>query len=127
GTGTAITVTYANATGSGGINIAEFSGVAASNALDVAPAATNGVSNNPATPTAITTNANDLILAATADTSVGGTQAGPTNGFEQLLESPNVNNIVSAYRIVNTTGSYNTSWTEPSGSWDAAIVALKSK
>ncbi len=43
GTGTAITVSYTNATGSGAVNVSEFSGVATSNALDVAPASSTGV------------------------------------------------------------------------------------
>jgi hypothetical protein len=125
GAGAAITVSYANATGSGGINISEFAGVAPSNALDVAPTTTAGVSTSPTTPTAATTNANDLIIAATADLSVGATTAGPTNGFTALSEAVNANKIVPAYRVVMATGSYSTGWTEPNEGWDAAIVALK--
>jgi hypothetical protein len=125
GSGAAVTVSYADATGSGGINISEFAGVAASNGLDVAPATTAGVSTSPTTPTAATTNANDLIIAATADLSVGATTAGPTNGFTALSEAVNANKIVPAYRVVTATGSYSAGWTEPNEGWDAAIVALK--
>jgi hypothetical protein len=125
GTGTAITVSYTNATGSGGVNVSEFSGVATSNALDVAPASSTGVSGTPTTPTAVTSNANDLLVGAVADTSVGATTGGPTNSFRALSEAASSNKIVPAYRIVTATGSYNTSWTEPSDGWDSAIIALK--
>jgi hypothetical protein len=125
GSGTAITVTYSDATGSGGVNVSEFSGVATSNALDVAPASASGVSTTPTTPTAVTTNASDLILAGAADSSVGATTGGPTNSFIALSEAANINKIIPAYRVVTVTGSYSTSWTEPSEGWDAAIVALK--
>jgi hypothetical protein len=124
GSGTAVTVTYTNATGSGGINVSEFSGVATSNALDKAATA-SGNSTTPTTPAVATTNSNDLILAAAADISVGATTAGPTNSFTALTEAANSNKIIPSYRIVALTGSYNTSWTEPSNGWDAAIVALK--
>jgi len=120
-------VTYGNATGSGGVNVSEFSGVADANALDIAPASNAGVSTNPITPTATTGNAKDLILAAAADQSVGATTAGPTNAFIALSEAANSNKIVPAYRIVTATGSYNTSWTEPNEGWDTAIVALKAQ
>jgi hypothetical protein len=125
GSGTAITVTYTNATGSGGVNVSEFSGVASSKALDAVPAPTTGISTSPTTPITITNNANDLILAAAADTSVGATAAGPINSFIALTEAVNSNKIIPAYRIVSATGSYNTSWTEPNTGWDAVIVALK--
>jgi hypothetical protein len=120
-------VTYADATGSGGINVSEFSGVAASNALDVAPAGNSGVSATPTAPTAVTNNAHDLIVAAAADESLAATTAGPTNSFVALTEAANTNKIVPAYRIVTATGSYGTSWTEGNDGWDAAIVALKSQ
>jgi hypothetical protein len=123
--GTAITVTYTNATGSGGVNVSEFSGVATSNALDVAPAINSGISTTPTSPTAVTTNANDLIVVAAADTTISATTAGPTNSFIALAEAANSNKITPAYRIVTTTGSYNTNWTESNGGWDSAIVALK--
>jgi hypothetical protein len=123
--GTAITVTYTNATGSGGVNVSEFSGVATSNALDVAPAINSGISTTPTSPTAVTTNANDLIVVAAADTTISATTAGPTNSFIALAEAANSNKIIPAYRIVTTTGSYNTNWTESNGGWDSAIVALK--
>jgi hypothetical protein len=118
-------VTYTNATGSGGVNVSEFSGVATSNALDVAPATGAGVSTTPITPTAVTTNANDLIVAAAADTSVAATTGGPTNSFIALSEAASGNKIVPAYRIVTATGSYSTGWTEANDGWDTAIVALK--
>jgi trimeric autotransporter adhesin len=125
GVGTAITVAYTNATGSGGVNVSEFSGVATSNALDVAPAINSGLSTTPTSPTAVTTNANDLIVVAAADTTVSATTAGPTNSFIALAEAANSNKIIPAYSIVTTTGSYSTSWTEGNGGWDSAIVALK--
>jgi hypothetical protein len=120
-------VSYTNSTGSGGVNISEFSGVAASNALDVAPPPASGSSATPTTPTVTTTNANDLILAGAADISVTATTGGPTNSFTALNEAANGNKIIPAYRVVSTTGSYNTSWTEANEGWDAVIVALKSK
>jgi hypothetical protein len=125
GSGSSVTVNYANATGSGGVNVSEFSGVATANALDVAPAGKAGSSTTPTTPTAVTTNANDLILAAATDTTITATIAGPTNSFTALTEAAKVNKIIPAYRIVTATGSYSTSWTEKNGSWDAIIVVLK--
>jgi hypothetical protein len=127
GSGTAITVTYANATGSGGVNLSEFSGIATSNALDVAPATTSGISTSPTTPSAVTTNAHDLIVGAVADTDLAATTGGPTNSFTALTEAANANKIVPAYRIVSATGSYNTSRTEGNDGWDTAILALKSQ
>jgi hypothetical protein len=127
GSGTAITVTYTDATGSGGVNVSEFSGVATSNALDVAPTTGSGISTNPTTPTAVTTNAHDLIVGAAADTDLAATTAGPTNSFTALTEAANANKIVPAYRIVSAAGSYNTGWTEGNDGWDTAILALKSQ
>lgn len=127
GAGTAITVTYADATGSGGVNVSEFSGVATTNALDITPAANAGIGTNPLTPTAVTNNALDLIVGAAADISVTATTAGPTNSFIALTEAAKSNKIIPAYRIVSATGSYNTSWTEGNEGWDTAIVALKSQ
>ena len=124
GSGTTITVSY-NGTGSGGVNVSEFSGVAPSNAVDVAPPTNAGVTTNPITPAAVTSNASDLIVGAAADTSVTATTAGPTNSFIALTEAANTNKIIPAYRIVTATGSYSTSWTEGSGGWDSAIVALR--
>jgi hypothetical protein len=127
GAGTAITVTYTNATGSGGVNVSEFSGIVTSNALDVAPTPSNGVSTTPTSPTAVTTNANDLIIAAAGNTNANATTtAGPTNSFVALTRVANVNKLNPAYRIVSSTGSYNTRWTESTSTgWDAVIVALK--
>ena len=124
GSGMSITVTYSG-TGSGGANVSEFSGVSTANALDVAPGSTFGVSATPTTPTASTTNANDLILAAAADQSVAATAAGPTNGFAPLTEAADSSKIIPAYQIVSATGSYSTNWTETNDGWDAVIVALK--
>jgi len=127
GSGTAITVSYASAAGSGGINVSEFSGIVTSNALDAAPLTTFGISTTPTTLTTVTANAKDLILAASSDIGAGATSGGPTNSFIALSEAANSNKIVPAYRIVTATGSYGTSWTEPNGGWDTAIVVLKSQ
>jgi hypothetical protein len=127
GASSAITVTFTNATGSGGVNVSEFWGVATSNAVDVVPSSTAGVSTTPTTPTATTSNANDLIVAAAADISVDATTSGPTNSFIALGEAASSNKITPAYRIVTTTGSYSTGWTESNEGWDSAILALKSR
>ena len=127
GSGTAITVSYASAAGSGGVNVSEFSGIVTSNALDAAPLTTFGISTTPTTLTTVTANAKDLILAASSDIGAGATSGGPTNSFIALSEAANSNKIVPAYRIVTATGSYGTSWTEPNGGWDTAIVVLKSQ
>jgi hypothetical protein len=125
GSSTSITVTYTNATGNCGLNVSEFSGISTADAVDVAAASTSGISTTPTTGTAVTTHANDLIIAGAAGESVGPTTAGPTNSFIALTEAANGNRIIPAYRIVTSAGSYNTSWTESDEGWDAAIVALK--
>jgi len=125
GSGTAVTVTYSDASGSGGVNVSEFAGVATSAALDVAPAGNSGISATPATPSAVTTHANDLILAAGADISVASTVGGPSNSFTPLAESANSNKIIPAYRTVSAIGTYSTSWMEGFEGWDAVVVALK--
>jgi len=120
--GSSVTVTYVDGTGSGGVNVSEFSGLA-----PIAPDNINSSQGVSATPfvSVGTRTPNDLILAAAADQSVNPTTGGPTNSFTALTEAADTNKIIPAYRIASVAGSYNTSWTEGIGGWDAVVVALQ--
>lgn len=125
GTSSAITVNYLNATGTGAVNVTEFSGVVRANAIDVNPASTNGTVSPVTSPVAVTTNASDLVVACAGYNGIGATTGGPTNSFVALTEGVNTRKIIPAYLLPTATGSYSTAWTEAAGGWDAAILALK--
>lgn len=125
GASAAVTVNYTNATGTGAVNVAEFSGVLTAAAVDVNPINTNGTVSPVTTPVAITTNAKDLVVCCAAYNGIGATTGGPTNSFIALTEGVNARKIIPAYLIPTVTGSYSTAWTEAAGGWDAAILALK--
>lgn len=124
GSGTSITITYADATGNPAANVSEFSNVATASAVDVSPSETNASTVNPYSPAAVTTNADDLIVAVAGSNAT--VSAGPSDSFTGLTQvASSSNRTIPAYLSVNATGTYNTGWLTSSNSWDVHILALK--
>ncbi len=124
-----VTATFTGGTPSGiAANLSEWRGIATSAALD-ASAGKTGSSNTPATGTATTSVAKDLVVGAAAQTGQLTISSGPTNSFSQLTEAlttgSNGNiNVMSAYQIESATGSYSTSWTlSGSNKWAGSIAS----
>lgn len=110
-----------------GANVAEFSGVAASSALDAAAGNTGTASSTTAaTPSITTTNADDVIVGAInyPSSTITSTLAPGWSALSNLGVSP-VNGR-AAYRIVSSTGSWSASWTlSAAANSGGAILALK--
>lgn len=98
--GDQITVTFAGAVGAGA-SAHEFTGLA--NASKDAGASTGQSGASFATPSAATTQANELLFAYTYHDP--GTTVTPGGGFTSLLDANG--NLFTAYRIVSSVGSYN--------------------
>jgi hypothetical protein len=107
-------------------NVSEWSGVAASQAVDAFAGQGNASSTTAATPSITTTNANDLVLGA-INFPRAATSTLVTPGFT-ALDNFNASTVSgrAAYRVVSATGSQSVAWTlsaaSPSG---AAVLALK--
>lgn len=116
-----LTVRFSASAISPDIRILEYKGLDPASPLDVASAAT-GNNSTSASPSAVTSNANDLIVGANI---VVSSTNGPGTGFTQrLLTSPDGD--IAEDRIVSATGSY--SATAPLSSpaaWIMQMVAFK--
>ena len=118
--GNSVTVTFAPAATFADVRIAEYRGLATTNAVDVTAAATgNSASSDSGAVT--TTNADDLIVAANV---VQTTTTGPGASFtSRLITSPDGDILED--RIVTTTGSYNAVAPVSSGRWVMQMVAFR--
>jgi chitodextrinase len=116
-----VTVTFDAATAYPDIRIAEYSGIDPVNPLDGAKAAT-GNSSTSNSGTLVTTNPNDLLVAAN---NVKTTTMAPGTGFtSRLITSPDGNILED--RIVTTTGSYSAAaGLSGSGGWAMQVVAFR--
>jgi hypothetical protein len=107
-------------------NVSEWSGVAASQAVDAFAGQGNASSTTAATPAIATTNAHDLLLGA-INFPRASTSTLTTSGFTALdnFTASTVSGR-AAYQVVSAAGSYSLAWTlsaaSPSG---AALLALK--
>jgi Calcineurin-like phosphoesterase/Purple acid Phosphatase, N-terminal domain len=107
-------------------NVSEWSGVAASQAVDAFAGQGNASSTTSATPVIATTNAHDLLLGA-INFPRAATSTLTTSGFTALdnFTASTVSGR-AAYQVVSVAGSYSLAWTlsaaSPSG---AALLALK--
>ena len=127
GSGTTVTVTYTNTSGTRQVDVSEWSDIATSSPLDGSGGTNSGSSTNPATSSYSTSNADDLVIGTVKrDTGGGHTwDAGPTNSFTDL-DTTDDKRFHAAYRIVSATGCYSTDWTfNKSSTWDTAIIAFK--
>jgi chitodextrinase len=116
-----VTVTFSTAAIMPDVRIAEYRGVATTNPLDVTAAAT-GSSMSTDSGSALTTNANDLLIGANMvqkHTTTGGTSFTSrviTNPDGDILED----------RVVTATGTYNaTAATNGTGWWIMQMVAFR--
>jgi purple acid phosphatase-like protein/calcineurin-like phosphoesterase family protein len=107
-------------------SVSEWSGIAATQAVDAFAGRGNAESTTAATPAIATTNANDLVLGAiNFPRAAASTLATP--GFSPLdnFAASTVSGR-AAYRVVSATGSHSVAWTlsaaSPSG---GAVLALK--
>jgi len=107
-------------------NVSEWSGVAATQALDAFAGQGNTSSTTAATPSIATSNANDLVLGAINFPRAAASTLG-TTGFT-ALDNFNASTVSgrAAYRVLSSTGSHSVAWTlsaaSPSG---AAVLGLK--
>jgi chitodextrinase len=117
----AVTVNFSGSALAPDIRILEYSGLNTVSPFDVAASAT-GNSSSSATPSAVTTNATDLILGANIVVSM---TTGPGSGFTQrILTSPD-GDIVED-KVVSTVGSYSASATLGAAApWIMQMVAFK--
>jgi hypothetical protein len=109
-----------------GANVSEWSGVAATQAVDASAGTGNASSTTAATPTIATTNANDLVLGA-INFPRAATSTLATTVFAELQDfTASTVRGRAAYRVVSAPGSQSLAWTlstaSPSG---AAVLALK--
>jgi hypothetical protein len=105
-----ITATFAGGTDNSALHVSEWSGLAATNALDVTAQAGGNNSSLP-TGTANTTHAADLLFACGAQDQETVT-TGPLNGFTALTSvTASADKQEEAYRNVSATGAYKTGWT----------------
>jgi chitodextrinase len=119
--GNTVTVTFSPAAAFPDIRIAEYRGIATTNALDVAIGA-SGSGTSSSSGSITTTNANDLLVAGNLVQTMTG---GPGTSFtSRVITSPDGDILED--RIVTTTGSYSASATvSPSGWWIMQMAAFR--
>jgi hypothetical protein len=115
-----VTVTFSAMATYPDIRILEYSGLDATNPLDVVNAASGSGTTNSSGPIT-TTSASELLVAANTVTS---TTTGPGSGFtKRILTSPDGD--IAEDRIVSSTGSYSATVSLTPGSWVMQIVAFR--
>jgi hypothetical protein len=116
----AVTVTFNGNTNGPDIRILEYSGIDPASPLDVSVGASGSGQTHSSGPV-MTTNANDLLVAA--NDVAHSTYTADSNFTQRLLTDHQ--NIVED-RVVTTVGSYSASaWQDPSGDWIMEMVAFK--
>src|SRR5438477_1610990 len=116
----AVRVTFTALAAYPDIRVAEYSGVASANPVDVTAAAQgSGTTSNSGS--AVTTNGNDLLVGASlVQTSASGAGTGFTS---RVITSPD--HDILEDRIVSVTGSYNATAPLSSGAWIMQMVAFR--
>ena len=115
-----VTVTFNTGAVSPDIRIAEYGGIATTNAVDVVAAAqgTSGTSNSGSV---TTTNPNDLLVGANL---VQQLTTGPGTGYtSRIITSPDADILEDA--IVTSTGSYSATAPLSGGEWIMQMVAFR--
>lgn len=115
-----VTVTFNTGAVSPDIRIAEYSGIATTNAIDVVAAAqgTSGTSNSSSV---TTTNPNDLLVGANL---VQQLTTGPGTGYtSRIITSPDADILEDA--IVTSTGSYSATAPLSGGAWIMQMAAFR--
>lgn len=121
--GNTVAVTFNDAAFFPDVRILEYSGANLTSPLDVV-AANSGTNSPTNSGLATTTNANDLVLGASA---VWTSNAGPGNGFTMRILTQPDHDIVED-EMVTTTGSYSaTAPLNVSGPWVMQLVAFKAQ
>jgi hypothetical protein len=115
-----VTVSFSPAAQHADIRIAEYSGIATVNPLDVTAAA-QGSGTSSSSGSVTTTNANDLLVGANIVQKV---TSGPGTSFtRRIITSPDGDILED--RIVTATGSYNATAPVSSGWWIMQMVAFR--
>jgi hypothetical protein len=115
-----VTVTFNGGAVSPDIRIAEYSGIATGNALDVT-AAVQGTSGTSNSGSATTTNSNDLLLGANlVQQTTNGAGAGYT---VRVITSPDSDILEDS--IVSSTGSYSATASLSGGAWIMQMAAFR--
>ena len=118
--GNTVTVTFSQAAAFADVRIAEYSGIASANPVDVT-AATTGTSTTSNSGAATTTNANDLIVGANIVQTL--TTAAGTSFTSRTISKPDGDILED--RVVTATGSYSASAAMSSGWWIMQMVAFR--
>jgi fibronectin type 3 domain-containing protein len=118
--GNTVTITFAPAAAFVDVRIAEYSGIAGVNPVDVA-IGTSGSSTSSDSGAVSTTNANDLIVGANM---VQSSTTGPGPSFASRVIT-NPDSDILEDRIVTTTGSYNAVAPTTGGWWVMQMVAFR--
>jgi len=106
--------------------VSEWSGMAASAALDLVGAAATGNSTAPVTGSITIANAVDLIVGGAAEASGPGVSGGPSNGFVSIVNVAQGPTLMAAYLAPNAAGSYATGWTTSTAHpWAGVLAAFK--
>src|SRR5262249_49757175 len=116
------TVTFSGSTPFADVRIAEYSGISATNPVDVTISA-NGTGATANSGNVTTTNARDLLFAAGLTTDL---YTGPGAGYPQRVITSRDGDIVED-RFVTATGAYNATAAQNNGaaSWIMQLVAFR--
>src|SRR6185437_5977432 len=115
-----VTVTFNTGSVSPDVRIAEYSGIAKTNAIDVVAAA-QGASGTSNSGSVTTTNPNDLLVGANL---VQQLTTGPGTGYtSRIITSPDADILEDA--IVTSTGSYSATAPLSGGAWIMQMVAFR--
>ena len=116
-----VTVTFSAAAAFPDVRIAEYSGIAAVNPVDIAVGA-QGSSTTSSSGNITTTNANDLLVGANVVQTL--TQSAGTSFTNRVITAPDGDILED--RIVTATGSYSaTAAISPTGEWVMQLVAFR--
>lgn len=125
GVGTSVTVTMPGVNTGIQVNVAEFSGVIASSALDQTNSTAAGISTAPLS-NSITPAQNNELVVALLSAGASNTTAGPTNGFTALTQATNNGFVAPAYIVQTTAGAVTTGWTlAASTGWNVNVASFK--
>ena len=106
--------------------VAEWSGMAASAALELVGAAATGNSAAPATGGITIANGGDLVVGGAGESSAETVSSGPNNGFIPIVNIAQGPTLMAAYLTPGAVGTYATGWTTSTAHpWVGVLAAFK--
>lgn len=108
------------------VAVAEWSGMAASAALELVGAAATGNSAAPATGGITIANGGDLVVGGAGESSAETVSSGPNNGFIPIVNIAQGPTLMAAYLTPGAVGTYATGWTTSTAHpWVGVLAAFK--